>query len=271
MHSSFETQDPAAAAGATGNDNVPPARQTPHYLAPTTAQSLPEYVNAEAEAIKQSFSKSSYRMIQHLPNELKTHQISEATAARIGENITSAYFVQPHGTYRRVGAKGQDGLFSTFDYVSEEYSLATRLLKETHTEAEKNAKPFLYSTPRPQLLNSLAGAASYEENKQYTDPYEDSSTRDRRVAFLREQQLLHGPFVPSLAAKSVGEEHIIRSKLPDIVQKLMRAIDADWNDAEFQIYCDDDDIIIVQFAAASVDNPKGLQAYMNMFVKTNGE
>jgi len=64
---------------------------------------------------------------------------------------------------------------------------------------------------------------------------------------------------------------VIRLKLPEIVSALMRALDADWGDAVFQIYVDHDELIIVQFEVASVDNVKGLLSYMNMFVKTHGQ
>lgn len=213
-------------------------------------------------------------MLKHLPTELRPHHVSEATLSRIEDNITSATFVAPYGSYRKLGGRGNDALFSTFDYKPEEYARPAELLSEERQRQEArrlavNPLPFLYSTPRPLLLNGLAGAADPAENEKYLEPYEGAEDAARRAAFLANQGLLHGPFVPTTGARSVGADRVIRLKLPDIVSALMRALDADWADAAFQIYVDDDELIIVQFEVASVDNIKGLLAYMNMFVKTN--
>lgn len=212
------------------------------------------------------------RAISHLPNELKAHHVSEATAARIDDNITSATFVAPHGSVRRMGGKGQDALFSTFDYKAEQYDRAAQLQSGLRKQDEQrrlqvNPLPFLYSTPRPQLINGLAG--NIPVNPAGADPFEGVESAASRQAFLEHQGLLHGPFVPSTGHKSVGEERIIRLKLPDMIQRLLRAIDDDWSDAQFQIYVDEDELVLVQFQESSVDNIKGLQSYMNMFVKTN--
>lgn len=220
------------------------------------------------------FSLFADRTIAHLPTELKAHHVSEATASRIDDNITSSYFVAPHGTYRKFGAK--DALFSTFDYQPEEYSLASQIMSEqrqsqTDKQLKVHAQPFLYSTPRPQLINSLAGVATPAENAKYAgaDVYTSAEEHSRRAAFLSAQKVLHGPFVPSTGHHSIGSDRVIRLKLPDIVARLMRCVDADWADTVFQIYADQDDLIIMQFEAETIDNPKGLLAYMNMFVKTN--
>lgn len=202
--------------------------------------------------------------------------MSEATANRIDDNITSSYFVAPHGSYRKFGAK--DALFSTFDYVPEEYSLASQLSTMVRKDHEQrrlavNPLPFLYSTPRPLLINGLAGKASPEESERYAgqDVYLSAEEQTRRMQYLDSQSILHGPFVPTGGSRSIGDDKIIRLKLPDIVSKLMRELDADWGDTSFQIYCDPEDLIIVQFDQATIDNPKGLMAYMNMFVKTNSQ
>lgn len=215
-------------------------------------------------------------MLKHLPTELRPHHVSEATLSRIEDNITSANFVAPYGSYRKLGGRGNDALFSTFDYKPEVYSRPAELISEERQKQEArrlavNPLPFLYSTPRPLLLNGLAGAADPAENEKFSEPYEGAEDAARRSAFLANQGLLHGPFVPTTGARSIGPDRVIRLKLPEIVSSLMRALDADWGDAVFQIYVDHDELIIVQFEVASVDNVKGLLSYMNMFVKTHGQ
>ena len=261
--------------GANGNNS-----KLPRYAAPTSSTTLPEFSNSESDAIRASFSTGSYRMIAHLPTELRAHHVSEATAARIDENLTSALFVAPHGSFRKLGSKGatQDALFSSFDYHPEEYNslLASRLLRETRQAAEAarvavNPAPFLYSTPRPMLTNALAGMPGFDESVKYSEPYASAEDEVRRQEYLRSQGLLHGPFVPSHGSRSLGDDRVMRLRLPDILQGLMRDLDADWGDVEFQIYADPEDLIIIQFTEASLDNVKGLQAYMNMFINTNSQ
>jgi len=257
----------------------PRSARQPHYALPTTSTVLPEYANSEADVIRASFTTGNYRLISHLPNELKAHHVSEATASRIDDNITSAHFVAPHGSVRRLGGRGNDALFSTFDYKPEQYDRAVQLQTEMRKQQEErrlqvNPLPFLYSTPRPVLTNALAGALPHAAPG--ADPFEGSNTSASRQAFLEHQGLLHGPFVPSGGSRTVGEDRVIRLKLPEIVARLLRALDEDWADAHFQVYVDEDDLIMVQFAVASVDGGnssngnglRGLQSYMNMFVKT---
>jgi hypothetical protein len=212
------------------------------------------------------------RLIAHLPTELRAHHVSEATAHRIDDNITSAYFVAPHGSYRKLGSK--DALFSRFDYRAAEYSLATQLQqatsrREAENQARVSAQPFAYTRCRPQLLSGLAGATPPDEQLLYVDRFEEADELRKREAFLQSRRILHGPFIPSTGSRSIGHDALISLRLPDIVASLMREIDADWGDTEFQIYVDEEELIIVQFLASSIDNPKGLMAYMNMFVKTN--
>lgn len=274
-HSSGVGEDDAGSHSSSSSTTTL-NKKLPHYAAPTQAVQLPEYANTEAEMIRASFSTGNYRMISHLPTELRAHHVSEATANRIDDNITSAYFVAPHGSYRKFG--GKDSLFSTFDYAPEEYSLASKLLtQERKTKEDKRLKvnplPFLYSTPRPLVHNQLAGLPSFDANAQFSglDPYESSEEHQRRQAYLESQKILHGPFVPSHGSRSIGDDKVIRMKLPDIIAKLMAELDQDWGDTSFQIYCDEEDLIIIQWDLATIDNQKGLLAYMNMFVKTNSQ
>ena len=247
-------------------------RKSPAYMHPTASQSLPEYSNTESEQIRASFHAGNYRMIAHLPTEIKPHHVSEATANRIDDNITSAYFVAPHGSYRKLGTK--DSLFSTFDYKPEEYALASTLLRQEREakegkQKEAHAQPFLYSTPRPLLMNALAGATPPEEAATYVEPYASAEDHARRSNYAHSQALLHGPFVPTLAARSIGDDKVIRLKLPTILGELMTSLDRDWGDAEFQIYADPEEIVIVQFTRASVDSPQALSKYMSMFMRTS--
>jgi len=279
----LHTQPRARQSEVADTDTQPSVNDTdtythimPRYAAPTTAATLPEYSNAEAEVIRQSFSTGSYRMLAHLPNELKVHRVSSVTAQRIDENLMStAAIIQPYGSYRILGKKGHEGLFSSFDYKGEDDSLASSLLHQTHPDSSHHSshpRPFLYSTARPVVLNALAGASSSSNGdapQPSRPPFDSTQEFERQLAHEHQSKILHGPFLPVMKNRGIGEDVVPRSKLPDIVAQLMKEIDRDWKECQFQIYCDPEDLIICQFSSATVEDPRQLLTYMNAFMKTN--
>ena len=48
-----------------------------------------------------------------------------------------------------------------------------------------------------------------------------------------------------------------------MIKAFARELEEDWEDSDFQIYADEEDLIIIEFSLDSLDNPKGLLAYMN--------
>lgn len=53
------------------------------------------------------------------------------------------------------------------------------------------------------------------------------------------------------------------------VFKQAKELDADWGDCEFELYCDPEDLIVMEFGLDSLDSPDGLGAYMNTMVRCN--
>jgi hypothetical protein len=102
---------------------------------------------------------------------------------------------------------------------------------------------------------------------QYRDPYEDSQNEEMRRAWLDKSKVLHGPFRPSQGANALGKP--TRAHVPDIMRNLATTLDRDWDDAEYQVFRDEEDLIILEFELASLDSVKGLLAYMNMLEHTN--
>jgi hypothetical protein len=55
------------------------------------------------------------------------------------------------------------------------------------------------------------------------------------------------------------------------MQLLAKELDSDWGDCAFEIYSDPEDLIIIKFDLASLENPVGLLTYMNMLSSSNRE
>jgi hypothetical protein len=203
-----------------------------------------------------------------LPNELKPHHVSDATASRIDDNITSAHFIAPHGTVRKLGGSGRDALFSTFEYQPDQYSASAQLLLRSSSSTSTrgpgfNPSPFLYTTARPVVINALAGHVPAPDS----DPWQAAVDPALRAAYMDHQGLLHGPFLPTGgASKSIATEKSSRVSLPTIVSSLLKEIDRDWSDAAFQIYVDEEETIMIQFTLSTVEDVRQLQTYMNMSV-----
>lgn len=242
-----------------------PQKNVPHYALPNQSHSLSTYSNTEADVVRQSFSPASFRMLSHLPNDLRPQQILDANSQHADYNLQHL-LAAPMGSYKKV-----DKVFLDFEYMSSPYSLADELKKKERIESTEkrmtvSEREFTYSSARPQPVGPLQGRPSPEEEVQYVNPYEEAHNAQLREKWLQQSKILHGPFKVNVE-KSVGNNN--PSLLPDIIQKLMRQIQADWSETHCEIYCDADDIIILEFDSSTVDNPKGLQAYMNMLTKSS--
>ena len=56
--------------------------------------------------------------------------------------------------------------------------------------------------------------------------------------------------------------------MPEIVEQLRTAVEADWEYA-FIVCATDDEHIVVRFEMSTLDSEPGLVAYMNLFARTN--
>ena len=78
----------------------------------------------------------------------------------------------------------------------------------------------------------------YDHEVEYRDPYEDTEKVQLREKWIEETKILHGDFVQSGRNKALSK--INSANAPDIMRNFAAEIDRDWEDAEFQIYRDDE-------------------------------
>jgi len=84
---------------------------------------------------------------------------------------------------------------------------------------------------------------------------------------LEEAKILYGDFTPSGANKPIAT--VQQSKLKDIVDIIKKLLLADWNDVNFVIGTNPNDLIEIKFDLTTVDTLQGLHAYMNTMLNTN--
>ena len=88
----------------------------------------------------------------------------------------------------------------------------------------------------------------------------------KRQEWLESQKhMMKEAFKPS--GKVKHHEKGNHNDLINIVNTLGQEIDLDYGDSDFDIYCDDQGLIILQFKLDTIDNENGLLAYMNILLK----
>jgi hypothetical protein len=101
------------------------------------------------------------------------------------------------------------------------------------------------------------------------DPYEATRDEKLRAKWIEEAKLLYGEFKPSGPQKPLST--ISKSRLEEIVECLKRLLLSDWNDVNFVIGTNPNDLIEIKFDMNTVDTLQGLHAYMNTMLNTNDE
>lgn len=251
------------------------SNKAPHYALPNVAQVLPQYANEEADMIRQAFQPGNFRSITKLPNDLRFNSINEMKNNAIDNNLASSTANAPYGSYKTVG---RTTYFSAFEYQGSDYGLLEELRKETRggtSELKEGQQDFLPSSAAPPELQNQATflhTRTEEDIKTLLakggedslDQHEDILLR---MKWLEESKILHGPFRPGGVTKSSSTVH--KGNIPDIIQSIAKELASDWSDCDFDIYSDTEDLIVVEFALNTLENPKGLLAYMNMMSKNN--
>ena len=99
------------------------------------------------------------------------------------------------------------------------------------------------------------------------DPYEAAKDEVFRHKWIEESKNLFGEFKPSFKEGSL--------KLPgrvlfmEILEEVKKVLLADWNDVNFVIGTNPEEMIEIKFEWNTIDTEKGLKIYMNNFISAN--
>lgn len=102
-----------------------------------------------------------------------------------------------------------------------------------------------------------------------SDPYEATIEEVLKNKWMEESKKLHGDFVLASKEKLISKSS--RSQLGDMVAYIKKTILADWQDINFVIGTNPEEMIEIKFDGKTIDTTRGLHAYMNTLIHTNQE
>ncbi|KDO18489.1 hypothetical protein SPRG_15318 [Saprolegnia parasitica CBS 223.65] len=241
----------------------------PHYMLPNFSSILPEYANAEAEHIKSAFSTGNYHSLLKMPARLGPNSVNMARQEAMDENRHTAVALKAPP---KIVTK--NGLFNQFEYTPSRFNLSDELHRAERLESE--AKRFQIGG-KDFVCSSNAKKLKHEdgfEDKNFVYPhmdvyYDDAHDIAVRERWIEKKKILYHDFVPSGAAKPIGDTPT-KKLLPDIIKELHEAIANDWEDCTVVVAPTDDGNIAIQFDLDTVSGLEhALTAYMNTFANTH--
>ena len=101
----------------------------------------------------------------------------------------------------------------------------------------------------------------------WEDPYQLTLDERLRSHWLEESKILYGSFTPAGPQRPI--QVISKSRMKDIVDHLKKMLLSDWNDVNFVIGTNPEDLIEIKFDIETTDTAHGLNAYMNTLMNSN--
>jgi len=254
----------------------------PHYALPNFSVVLPTYSNSEQDIITQAFRIGSCVRISALPNTIKAGGVSRSRYQRILDNRQSAedWNVNPGAAY-----KPKTKVFSEFEYMPSPFSLVEELRHQERVKSEELMAAAGHTTPfrmadsavKMKSEDAFEGGANRELRfnpyPDQADPYERADDQELRYKWLKDAQILSGPFRPAGRVKGQTDQSATelpsRATLPSMVSELRAAIEEDWADYSFLVCSTDDEHIVVRFDYSTLEAEPGLGAYMNVYARSN--
>jgi hypothetical protein len=250
---------------------------------PNFSAILPEYSNEEQDVINRAFTTGNFTDLRTtVPTTLKPAQVLRM---RDGVQENTRVPTQPTMSVGHYGgsmpkAVNKNGLFIEFEYIPSRFSLAEELAANEHLEKMNarmriSSKDFIPSDSRIRLKNETVASSGEgdEEGMTYPtnaigNPYWLPTELSKLAAGKEKEKILFGPFVPS-AVNEAPLDNITRSHLGDILALIHQTVVEDWEDTEFEVFCNEDDCVCVRFKAKTVATETGLLPYMNTFARTH--
>lgn len=236
----------------------------PSYLRPNAASTMSEYSNAESEYIRAAFSSGSCLPIRSIPEDIKPSALTASLRAKADSNRRSI----PEPT----ASGGKKDVFKQFEYVSSRYSLADELKRRDRLEAESkrmaiSGKAFIGSDTRAKMKHEDTFEDKEFRFPHLGDEYDAGTEQRRRMQWIKDSKILHGPFVPSGKHKPL--EAPDKSVMPVILKEIHRLLNSDWGEYRFEVLATEDDLVVVRFDLTDLESERGVQAYMNVFASSS--
>ena len=173
--------------------------------------------------------------------------------------------------------KADGGVFSKFTWLADPYDSEMnqksqlRVYNKSRQDELHKDCPFNPGNIKKQMKYEYPFLARNEITTRKflraEDPYMLTAAEKLRSRWIEESKILFGDFCPSGPQKPI--QTISKSKLKDIVDYLKKMLLNDWNDVNFVIGTNPNDLIEIKFDVQSTDTAHGLNAYMNTLMNSN--
>lgn len=243
-----------------------------HYEVPNLTSMLYEYTNKEQEHIQRCFRAGNFTHLRELPNQVQPNSIIETTREK--QNFNVHFRSKGAPTTRLLDKKTY---YKKFEYMEDNYEgfLEAQRKEKAESKAKQKAlhgdKDFYPVVPKPK---GKYENPFNETDKEYLfpflseeDPYEAAKDEVLRHKWIEESKNLYGEFKPS------SKEHSLlmpgRTLFMEILEEVKKVLLADWNDVNFVIGTNPEEMIEIKFESNTMDTEKGLKIYMNNLISAN--
>lgn len=253
----------------------------PSYAMPNISSMLPLYTNADTEFIQRTFNTGNYDLLKHLPDSFRDQQVAASRGMRMEATrkfLMPALSSQPAV---RKDPSNHQGLFSTFEYIPSEYSLASKLLAKERDEgltkrlevgAGRDFKVTAFDLPKYKEFDP---AAPYPrlEGPEDSEPQEgaqtlgsSNNTKKPGEAEGEKGTSLSKPWVAGGPVKLNDQPTRLDSFT--MMNTIRSRIEKDWEGAQVSIFENETDCWVIRIALdEAVDSEAGLTSYMNVFAR----
>ena len=250
-----------------------------HYEVPNLTSMLYEYTNKEQEYIQRCFRAGNFNQLRELPDSVKPNSILDSNR----EKQNFAVHFRSKGAFTEADKQkeniskifGKDSV--KFEEVEDNYEAFLDNQRQEKLKSKKKQKDLHGDKGFYPVSSKSKGKYENpfnENDKEYLypflneeDPYEAAKDEVLRHKWIEESKYLYGEFKPSVKENSLLLPG--RTVFMEILEEVKKVLLADWNDVNFVIGTNPEEMIEIKFENNSIDTEKGLKIYMNNMISAN--
>ena len=168
------------------------------------------------------------------------------------------------------------GLFMKFEYMNDDYDAFMDKLKSEKNDQKEKQKKLHKEEFKPASHKSKGKHENpfSETDNDYLfpflredDPYEAAKDEVLKHKWIEESKNLYGDFKPSYKESSLKIPG--RTLFMEILEEVKKVLLTDWNDVNFVIGTNPEEMVEIKFENNAKDTAQGLKIYMNNFISAN--
>jgi hypothetical protein len=264
-----------SATGPTSNMNFSPRTGgesgANHFEIPNLSSMLYEFTNKEKDLVERCWRIGNYNSLRDLPTNIAPSNVLKSYQEK--QDIAHL----PNRP-KKLTALSDGGYFSKFEWQPESYD---DYIDKEKKEREHSSKIIEKLHGKNKFLAGRSNAPLKHEGQFgpadehvypffiESDPYEATIEEVLKNKWMEEAKKLHGEFVTLSKEPLISKAN--RNALGDMVAYIKKTILADWQDINFVIGTNPEEMIEIKFDGKTIDTTQGLHAYMNTLLNNNQE